>query len=466
MFRDRLMFPIRDLGGRVIAFGGRAIGETNGPKYLNSPETPLFRKGHHLYGLELARDAIRANDQVILVEGYMDVIALSQAGLKQTVAVLGTALTADQLRLARRFAEEIVVCFDGDEAGRRAALRAFPICVDEVDLWPRAVFLPSGEDPDSLVRKGGPDAMQRLVREGQSLIDFFLDDLVGPDAGVGETARAASRMASVLAGVKDPIVRDKLVRGAAGRLGVSGDALLAAARQVAAANAARETASRPAETRVDPRAGGRVDVRGDPRSAGRTDFRSDPRSDPRFARGDARAPARDDPRFDPRFDPRSDPRGSVARGPSGGPSARGGRRGPRVTFSGDAEMVELMICDEEAAERIRAEGASAWIEDALLRAIADRVLERRETDEYFEPMEFATELPAAMAERVRLRLASPPKPEDNQRATDDWFARYAERAARGDRRALIARLRAAEHRGDQAEVDAALEELRRMTPDA
>ena len=109
MFRDRLMFPIHDLSGRVIAFGGRAIGETKGPKYLNSPESPLYRKGHHLYGMALARDEVRSRGQVMLVEGYMDAIALSQAGMTNAVAVLGTALTTDQLRLARRFASEIVV---------------------------------------------------------------------------------------------------------------------------------------------------------------------------------------------------------------------------------------------------------------------------------------------------------------------------------------------------------------------
>ncbi|MEW6273267.1 MAG: DNA primase, partial [Thermodesulfobacteriota bacterium] len=230
-FRDRLMFPIHDLSGRVIAFGGRAVGDVKGPKYLNSPETPLYRKGHHLYGLDLARDAIRAEGRIVLVEGYLDAIALAQAGIANVAAVLGTALTVDQLKLARRFAEDIVICFDGDEAGRRAALRAFPLCVDEVDLWPRAVFLPSGDDPDSLVRKAGRDALAERVAKATTLFDFYLDELVGRDAGVGETARAAARMAGLLAGVQDPIVRDKIVRGVAGRLGVSDAALLEAAER-------------------------------------------------------------------------------------------------------------------------------------------------------------------------------------------------------------------------------------------
>lgn len=394
LFRDRLIFPIHDLSGRVIAFGGRAIGETKGPKYLNSPESPLYRKGHHLYGMDLARDEARSRDQVILVEGYMDAIALAQAGMTHAVAVLGTALTADQLRLARRFSSEIVVCFDGDEAGRRAALRAFPLCVDEVDLWPKAVFLPPGEDPDSLVRSGGTAAMEELIAGGQSLIDFFLDDLVGPDAGVGETARAASTMAGVLARVKDPIVRDKLVRGAAGRLGVSDGALLQAARK-----AHREQR----------------------RSSGSR----------------SRAPGAPD-----RPQPRSEPRSG------------------RVRFSSDAEMVELIVCDAGVAERARREGALEMIEEPVLRGIAEGVLARREGDEYFEPLELLPDLPPAMAERVRLRLEEGAVGEVAARAADEWFARHAARAASGDRKAIIARLRAAEHRGDEDAVRAALEALR------
>ncbi|MBM4247689.1 MAG: DNA primase, partial [Deltaproteobacteria bacterium] len=243
LFRDRLMFPIHDLSGRVIGFGGRAVGDVKGPKYLNSPETPLYRKGHHLYGLDLARDAIRAAGRIVLVEGYLDAIALVQAGIGNVAAVLGTALTVDQLKLGRRFAEDIVICFDGDEAGRRAALRAFPLCVDAIDLWPRAVFLPAGDDPDSFVRREGQQGFADLVTRAPTLFDFYLDELVGKDAGVGETARAASRVASLLASVQDPIVRDKIVRGVAGRIGVSDAALLEAARRSRAAGAARGGAS-------------------------------------------------------------------------------------------------------------------------------------------------------------------------------------------------------------------------------
>lgn len=386
-FRDRLMFPIEDLGGRVIAFGGRALQDGSGPKYLNSPETPLYRKGHHLYGLAAARDAIRKADRVILVEGYMDAIAVAQAGIENVAAALGTALTADQLRIAHRFAEDIVICFDGDEAGRRAALRVFPICVEEVDLWPRAVFLPLGEDPDSLVRGQGREALDGLVEKAGSLIDFFLDDLVG-EGGVGASTRAARRMAEVLAQVEDEIVRDKLLRGAAGRLGVSSDALLAAARR--------------AWTEQQKR----------------------------------RGPATREPAPPQRPRPRRD------------------------QFSAEAELIELVLCDAEVAARVEREGVFEEFQDAELRALGENILQRRARDEHFEPAELLAELPGAMAERVLRRLGTGESGADWQRAADEWFRRRSERFARESRQELIQRIRAAEHRGDQEEVAAALEALR------
>jgi DNA primase len=389
-FRDRLMFPIEDLGGRVIAFGGRALQEGAGPKYLNSPETPIYRKGHHLYGLGVARESIRASGRIVLVEGYMDAIALAQAGVDNVAAALGTALTADQLQVARRFAEDIVICFDGDDAGRRAALRVFPICVEEVDLWPRAVFLPPGEDPDSLVRGQGRAVLDDLIARAGGLVDFFLDDLVG-GGGIGAEARAARRMAEVLARVEDPIVRDKLLRGAAGRLGISIDALLAASRRAWAEAQQGRTAGRPS------------------------------------------APA------------------TVTAPP---------RRAPPSHFSAEAELVELMLCDAAVAARVEREGVLAEFEDAELKSLGERILERRARDEHFEPAELLAELPSAMTERVLRRLGTGEGYADWGRAAEEWFHRRSERAARESRQELIARLRAAEHRGDQSEVAAALEALR------
>ena len=175
-FRGRVMFPIADPKGRVVAFGGRAMGDGK-PKYLNSPETPVFRKGHLLYNLNRARPKAQQAGTIIIVEGYMDVIALDQAGLGHAVAPLGTALTEDQLKLLWRVAPEPVLCFDGDEAGVRAAHRAMeralPMLAPGVSL--RFAFLPSGEDPDTLVRRNGPEAMANLVSAARPLTDVLWD---------------------------------------------------------------------------------------------------------------------------------------------------------------------------------------------------------------------------------------------------------------------------------------------------
>ncbi len=173
-FRDRIVFPITDVRGRVVAFGGRALGEARA-KYLNSPETPLFRKGGLLYNLAHARPAIRDQGSVVVAEGYMDVIALHQAGFVNAVAPLGTALTEDQLGLLWRLAPEPVVCFDGDAAGwnaaERAADRALPLLRSGHSL--RFALLPDGEDPDSLVASKGADAFRQLLSDAMPLSDLL-----------------------------------------------------------------------------------------------------------------------------------------------------------------------------------------------------------------------------------------------------------------------------------------------------
>lgn len=171
-FRDRVIFPITDRQGRVVAFGGRALGEAKA-KYLNSPETILFHKGKLLFNLHNAREASREAERVVVVEGYMDVIALAQAGIKDAVAPLGTALTEDQLRVLWRLAPEPTLCFDGDSAGQRAAARAIeralPLLQPGYSL--RFAYLPEGEDPDSLVSKHGPQAMGDVLDKARPLVD-------------------------------------------------------------------------------------------------------------------------------------------------------------------------------------------------------------------------------------------------------------------------------------------------------
>ena len=177
-FRQRVMFPIHDYRGRLIGFGGRVVGKGE-PKYLNSPETPLFHKGRELYGLYRARDALRREQKALVVEGYMDVVALAQFGIDYAVATLGTATTRDHLERLFRFTPEVVFCFDGDRAGREAAWRALENALPIMQKGRQAsfLFLPEGEDPDSLVRKEGREGFSARVAQGMSLPDYLFQTL-------------------------------------------------------------------------------------------------------------------------------------------------------------------------------------------------------------------------------------------------------------------------------------------------
>ena len=177
-FRDRIMYPIRDSRGRVIGFGGRVLGDEK-PKYLNSPETPVFRKGEELYGLYEARKKLRHPERFLIVEGYMDVIALAQNGIHYSVATLGTATSASHLRVLFKHVSEVVFCFDGDNAGREAAWRALqqalPLMEDGRSA--RFLFLPEGQDPDTQVRAIGAVAFEASLAKATGLADFFFETL-------------------------------------------------------------------------------------------------------------------------------------------------------------------------------------------------------------------------------------------------------------------------------------------------
>jgi DNA primase len=174
-FRDRVMFPICDAKGRVIAFGGRALSADVPAKYLNSPETPLFEKGRVLYNAHRARKAAHERGTVVAVEGYVDVIAMTAAGFPHAVAPLGTALTAEQLALLWRMADEPILCFDGDSAGRRAAYRALDVALPAIPEGKslRVALLPDGQDPDDLVRSGGAQALERALANARPLVDVL-----------------------------------------------------------------------------------------------------------------------------------------------------------------------------------------------------------------------------------------------------------------------------------------------------
>ena len=229
-FRDRVMFPIHDRRGRVIAFGGRVMGKDDGPKYLNSPETPLFHKGRELYGLWQVRQANQKIERLVVVEGYMDVVSLFQYGVTQAVATLGTATTPDHAELLFRNSPDVYFCFDGDAAGQRAGWKALESVLPRMKDGRQAffLFLPDGEDPDSIVRSEGANGFDARLQQATPLSQFFFDEL-GKDirlATLDGKARLAERAKPLLAQIPDGAFGD-LMRQRLGELtgvGVVGQA--------------------------------------------------------------------------------------------------------------------------------------------------------------------------------------------------------------------------------------------------
>lgn len=219
-FRDRLMVPIADAQGRVVAFGGRAMAKDQEPKYLNSAESPVYHKGDILYGLSLAREAIRRADQAIVVEGYFDCIALHQTGVTETVATCGTALTPRHVETLKRYAREIVTLFDGDAAGLRAAERSLEL-FERADIQARVAELPVGEDPDTFVRKAGGDGLRQRIAEGKALEEALIDAKVRQcDVRTIEgKTRALRSVEPMLAQVRDRFKRDRLIGYLVDRIG-------------------------------------------------------------------------------------------------------------------------------------------------------------------------------------------------------------------------------------------------------
>src|SRR3954449_989737 len=210
-FRDRVMFPITDLRGRVIAFGGRALEKDAQAKYLNSPETPLFHKGDNLYNLSTARQAAHDGAPLIVVEGYVDVIAMVGAGFAASVAPLGTALTENQLALLWRMADEPILCFDGDKAGQKAAYRAADLALPHLKPGKslRFALLPEGQDPDDLARSAGRGAIEEVISAARGLADVIWSREIEGGTFATPERRAAleARIGELSAGIRDEVVR-------------------------------------------------------------------------------------------------------------------------------------------------------------------------------------------------------------------------------------------------------------------
>jgi DNA primase len=223
-FRDRIMFPIRDARGRTIAFGGRTLGDGE-PKYLNSPETVLFHKGRELYGLYEARQALRHIEQLVVVEGYMDAVALARHGIDFAVATLGTATTSEHLNRLFRLTDNICFAFDGDRAGRKAAWRALENALPMIreGRQVRFMFLPEGHDPDSFVNEFGTDAFLSALADGVALSTFLIQELASQVdmETIDGRARLAELARPLVAKVPQGVYRELLVDGLAEAVGLT-----------------------------------------------------------------------------------------------------------------------------------------------------------------------------------------------------------------------------------------------------
>ncbi|MGQ0721954.1 MAG: DNA primase [Candidatus Eiseniibacteriota bacterium] len=250
-FRGRLMFPIESITSKVVGFGGRILGEGE-PKYLNSPETPLFRKRKLLYGLPQAKDALRESRAALLVEGYTDVLALAQAGHRNALASLGTAFTEEHAKALARNVDRVTVLFDGDEAGRKAASASIgPLLGAGLDV--QVALLPAGQDPDSLLRASGPEELARALEAARPALDVLLGDEVYE--GGASRERAVRRALEALASVADPLRRRVYVEDLALRTSLPGDVLdrqLAELAERGSALRARESARETPQPKPEP----------------------------------------------------------------------------------------------------------------------------------------------------------------------------------------------------------------------
>ena len=222
-FRGRIMFPICNDVGEVIAFSGRLLKDEEGAaKYLNSPETPLFRKGNVLFGLHKSKRPLIEANCAIVCEGQLDLISLFEAGITNVVAPQGTAFTENQARILKRFADEVVLCFDSDAAGAKAAERSLDALLEN-DFIVRVMELPPGEDPDSLVRRAGKEQFEKRVANARDFFDYWIDREIGSIdlTSMGTKIQAARSLAATVSRVHDPVLRGEVVNKASARLGVA-----------------------------------------------------------------------------------------------------------------------------------------------------------------------------------------------------------------------------------------------------
>ena len=219
LFRGRLIFPVCDLSGQIVAFAGRVLDDSK-PKYINSPESPIYHKGRVLFGLYQARQAMRQSGDVLLVEGYFDQLALFRAGFPQVVATCGTALTVEHARILKRYVQRVVLLFDQDSAGKQATFKAMTVLQEE-GLPAAVIELPGGDDPDSFIQREGAEAFRLRLEKARSVMDLFIDDLLTEaGSGIERKARAAEKIIEQISGLSSDLEQDLYLKELAQRSGI------------------------------------------------------------------------------------------------------------------------------------------------------------------------------------------------------------------------------------------------------
>ncbi len=231
LFRGRLIFPVYDLSGRIVAFAGRVLDDGK-PKYINSPESPIYHKGRVLFGLYQARQAMRQSGEVLLVEGYFDQLALYRAGFPQVVATCGTALTSDHARLLKRYVQRVVLLFDQDPAGKKATFKAMTVLQEE-GVPASVIELPRGDDPDSFIQRYGADAFRDRLEKARSAMDLFIDDVLAEAGnGIEQKVRAAEQIVEQISGLSSELEQDLYLKDLAQRSDIDLEQLKQVKRKV------------------------------------------------------------------------------------------------------------------------------------------------------------------------------------------------------------------------------------------
>jgi DNA primase len=252
-FRNRLMIPIRSMAGRVIGFGGRVLPGDDSAKYINSPETDVYKKSRILYGLDISKNDLRAKNEAVVVEGYFDLITLYQYGIKNVVAVSGTGFTSEQATLLARFCERVVLLYDSDSAGIKAAFRACGILYN-AGLEPRLVKLPGGFDPDSFVRQHGPERLSELLKEANDILDFVQQFIKGrfADQPLSKQKKIVNKLMELMEPIEDDLTRDLLSKKMFERIDIDSKTLgILGERRTAARSGSSDATLSAARDRVE-----------------------------------------------------------------------------------------------------------------------------------------------------------------------------------------------------------------------